>query len=303
MSDSFYSKKPEWADITPVPQDDGPNPLVPIAYSSDYKDAMDYFRAVSKNDERSPRVLELIAAIIEMNPAHYTVWQYRQKVLFTLGSDLNKELEYIDSIAENQSKNYQIWHHRQVVVEKLGNGDKELEFINEILEGDSKNYHAWSYRQWVVAHFDKWDEELSFTDDMLVFDIRNNSAWNYRHFVLSNRPRKVTLEELEDEIEFSKKKIALAPNNPSSWAYLSSILEKAKKQLAEMKGFLESLREKEITSPHLWSMYIDMYEQNAVRDKKPIDPEAIEMCDRLANTFDAIRQNYWNYKKSKLMLL
>ncbi|KAI9010419.1 hypothetical protein CLU79DRAFT_710465 [Phycomyces nitens] len=256
MADSLYSQRSEWADITPIPQDDGPNPLVPIAYSADY--------------------------IIEMNPAHYTVWQYRQQVLFSIGSNLDKELDYMDSIAESQSKNYQIWHHRQVIVDRLGNGDRELDFINNILESDSKNYHAWSYRQWVVTHFDKWDEELSFIDDMLVFDIRNNSAWNYRYFVLTNRPHKPTLKQLEDEIE---------------------ILEKAEKPLREMKEFLDSLREKEITSPHLWSMYIDMYEQNAIQDKKPIDPAAIEMCTRLADTFDTIRQTYWDYKKSKLVLL
>ena len=30
----FY-QKPEWADVVPIPQDDGPNPLVPIAYTSE----------------------------------------------------------------------------------------------------------------------------------------------------------------------------------------------------------------------------------------------------------------------------
>ncbi|CAO3589890.1 unnamed protein product [Absidia cylindrospora] len=46
-----YSQRPEWSDVAPLSQDDGPNPLVPIAYSSNYIDAMDYFRAVSKNNE------------------------------------------------------------------------------------------------------------------------------------------------------------------------------------------------------------------------------------------------------------
>lgn len=32
----FY-QKPEWADVVPIPQDDGPNPLVPIAYTRECK--------------------------------------------------------------------------------------------------------------------------------------------------------------------------------------------------------------------------------------------------------------------------
>ncbi|CAO3642131.1 unnamed protein product [Cunninghamella echinulata] len=46
-----YNERANWKDVTPIPQDDGPNPLVPIAYSSDYIDAMDYFRAISKTNE------------------------------------------------------------------------------------------------------------------------------------------------------------------------------------------------------------------------------------------------------------
>lgn len=35
---------------------------------------MDYFRAVTCTNEKSVRVLKLIEDIIDMNPAHYTVW-------------------------------------------------------------------------------------------------------------------------------------------------------------------------------------------------------------------------------------
>ena len=88
---------------------------------------MDYFRAATRTNEKSARVLSLIQDIIDMNPAHYTVWyvigtrvdltsqtqflcrNYRQQVLFALNSNLEEELNYIDEIILDQAKNYQVW--------------------------------------------------------------------------------------------------------------------------------------------------------------------------------------------------
>jgi hypothetical protein len=38
------------------------------------KDATDYFRAIVKAREKSPRVLQLTETIIRLNPAHYSAW-------------------------------------------------------------------------------------------------------------------------------------------------------------------------------------------------------------------------------------
>jgi protein farnesyltransferase/geranylgeranyltransferase type-1 subunit alpha len=72
---SYYTESEVWADIVPLPQDDGPGqPLAAISYTDEYSDAMSYLRAVMAKNEMSERVLDLTEDIIGMNPAHYTVW-------------------------------------------------------------------------------------------------------------------------------------------------------------------------------------------------------------------------------------
>jgi protein farnesyltransferase/geranylgeranyltransferase type-1 subunit alpha len=72
---SVYASNSDFADVTPIPQDDGPHPLAQIAYSDHYAEAMSYLRALmSGQGEMSVRALQLTGDIIAMNPAHYTVW-------------------------------------------------------------------------------------------------------------------------------------------------------------------------------------------------------------------------------------
>lgn len=68
-----FSRRPEWSDVRPVPQDDGPHPVVPIAYRDEFRETMDYFRAIYVADERSSRALDLTTEAIGMNPGNYTV--------------------------------------------------------------------------------------------------------------------------------------------------------------------------------------------------------------------------------------
>lgn len=80
MQEGKYTSSPSWADIQPIPLDDGSEggegviPLAVIAYKPEYLEATSYLRAVMAIDEMSERVLQLTEDVIMMNPAHYTVW-------------------------------------------------------------------------------------------------------------------------------------------------------------------------------------------------------------------------------------
>ena len=108
-----YADSPEWADVTPIPLDEGPGPgpaLANIAYSDRYSGAMSYLRAIMAANEHSERGLDLTEDIISMNPAHYTVWLYRAKIIEKLNKDVYAELIWLESISFNHLKNYQIWY-------------------------------------------------------------------------------------------------------------------------------------------------------------------------------------------------
>lgn len=81
MEEGKYSQSPTWANISPIPLNDGTSPdgegaapLAVIAYQPMYLEATSYLRAVMAVNEMSERALSLTEDVISMNPAHYTVW-------------------------------------------------------------------------------------------------------------------------------------------------------------------------------------------------------------------------------------
>ncbi|KAH7886877.1 hypothetical protein F5I97DRAFT_1936482 [Phlebopus sp. FC_14] len=319
----LFSQRSEWADVVPLEQYEGINPLAPIFYTDEYKDATNYFRGIVKAGEKSPRVLELTENIIRQNPAHYSAWQYRYKTLIALNSPLNDELRLMDELAVKYLKTYQVWHHRRLLVQQTRTPAPELVFIANCLQVDTKNYHTWSYRQWILAHFNDdslWSGELDFVESMLSNDLRNNSAWHHRFFVVFQSGVRNGDEDRDEvirrELTYVKTKISIAPNNASAWNYLRGVLDYAQISYSNLKSFVtpyavsrptqqdkstEEIVDLENPLPAPGSQLpcvaaiefmADVYESSAGEALT----KAVELWKSLAYEHDTMRKKYWEHR-------
>ncbi|KAI0250699.1 protein prenylyltransferase [Lactifluus subvellereus] len=317
----LYAERPEWSDVVPIAQYENIQPLAPIFYSPEYKDATDYFRAIVKTGEKSPRVLQLTETIIRLNPAHYSAWQYRYETLIAISAPLEPELVLTNALTKASFKTYQVWHHRRLLLIVLRDPAPELAFNEEVLKADPKNYHTWSHRQWLLAYFDQaelWAGELPFVERLLDDDVRNNSAWHHRFFVSFERGGKYgtdedTEEAVRRELYFTKERIALAPNNASAWNYLRGILNHARLPYSTQAAFakqyvvdavepgaddvldLENPPPSESAELPCAAAIEFMADVHEASGKEGI-PKAVELWRSLAHTHDTIRKRYWEFR-------
>jgi len=262
-----------------------------------------------------------------MNPAHYTVWLYRFKIVKHLGLPVPDEIKWLNEVALANLKNYQIWHHRQLLMDYYyptvsSEGPEaikelaraETKFIERMLEEDTKNYHVWSYRQYLVGKLGLWNlSELGATQNMIEDDVRNNSAWSHRFFVVFSDPEhstpdasptahdpKVPTDVIDRELRYAREKIALAPQNQSPWNYLRGVLAKGGRgfdsELEFAEQFVKNLGEdsEEVNSSHALDLLVDAYAAKGDKAK------AILCLKRLSEKWDPVREGYWNYRVREL---
>lgn len=277
-------------------------------------------------EECSVRALRLTEHVIAMNPAHYTVWLYRFKILSTLGLSVPEEMAWLNGVSLLHIKNYQIWHHRQLLLDSYYPAAatdedtikqlsrSETAFINQMLEEDSKNYHVWSYRQYLVEKLGMWDvHELASTQNWIEQDVRNNSAWSHRFFLVFSNPHQATpthptepdphvpAQIVDRELQLAQDKIRFAPQNQSPWNYLRGVLVKGSRPLSDVEDFaaqyVASLgqEDEEVTSSHALDLLADIYWKKGEADR------ALLCLRRLGEKWDPVREGYWKYRATALM--
>jgi protein farnesyltransferase/geranylgeranyltransferase type-1 subunit alpha len=297
---TLYASRADWSDVVPVEQDDGPNPACPIAYTDDFKDCMNYFRAIIRSQEMSQRVFDLTSDVISANAANYTVWYHRRKLLDALKLDVRAELNFTtDTIVENP-KNYQVWHHRRELVLRLNDPSKEMQFTAEIIQDDAKNYHAWQHRHWAITTFNMSASlgvhGMPYADRLIEDDSRNNSAWNYRFFLLSQSP--LTADTVAAEVENALGCLRLTPNNESCANYLRGIVTQhgGLGKFPSIAGALSPICAELQPAPTALSL---LMEYHLALKTEEGNTNARTLCDTLLRV-DDVRRKYWAFRREQI---
>ncbi|XGW28679.1 hypothetical protein V3C99_008457 [Haemonchus contortus] len=310
-SSPFYRDNPDWADVTPIYPSKEEDGVVRIAVTEQFRDAFAYLRAVLASGEMSSRVFMLTEDCIQLNPANYTLWQFRRELLKKLQVDLTKELKYLDDVIMQTPKNYQVWHHRRAIVEMIGASvaPDELNFTASVIEDETKNYHAWQYRQSILRNYvfvgndieKAIEAELSFSAKLIFEDARNNSAWNNRYFVLQCTNKIADPTTVDSEISLTKRFIEKMPNNESVWNYLAGLLlESGVSSRPDVVAYVEDLYERTEPpkrAPYMVSFLCDILLENIENDVNAVDncKRAKELYNELVS-LDPTRANYWKHQ-------
>lgn len=195
-----------------------------------------------------------------------------------------------------------------------GLAESEVEFLMQMFSEDSKNYHVWSYRQYLVRKLGLWGgEEIKSVEGLLRRDVRNNSAWSHRFFVVFSNPEystpdskaterdpKIPENIIDREIEFGKAATFEAPQNQSPWNYIRGVLKKGGRKLSSIECFagefvkIPDEGEEDVKSSHALDFLADCWAE--MGESKKADKALV----LLAEKYDPIRKNYWEWRQQLL---
>lgn len=282
-----------FADVVPLPVDETGPQLAAIMYTDEYRRVFGLLRALMDRAEYLARALALTAAAIDLNAAHYTAWQYRFHIVVRTQRDVLEELDWCEQVATENLKNYQIWNYRQLVLQHgLDHGvavgaHRELPLMAAVLDEDEKNYHVWLYRKWVVRTFGLFHDpaEWAFVDLMLERDVWNNLAWNHRFFLAVEGGLAIPAGRAVAEVDYIKRHMAHAPQNPLVWNYAEGVCRAASLPLstfADVAAQYGNPSSVESVAAVAWAARL-----------APVD-EANRLYTLLATEVDPVRRGYWN---------
>ncbi|GJP75554.1 hypothetical protein CLOP_g5987 [Closterium sp. NIES-67] len=256
----------EWADVEPLPQDDGPDPVVPIAYSREFDDAMSYMRAVLASGERTPRVLRLTERVISVNAASYTAWQLRRDVLSHLLSSAEPvatSAELSSTSAGGSPGNY--------LPDLSNSGEKEKVTADSgaRLEGD-----------WLVQ------DEVLYAENVTLANPKNYQVWHHRRWLADLRKDRVTRhhEQMQQQQQ-EEEEGASKPASPLQQNPLQSLADVAQEEFR----FCEEALRGDSKNYHAWC-----HRQWVAREFDTWHGE-LAFCERLLD--DDVRNNSaWNHR-------
>ncbi|KAL2492992.1 RAB geranylgeranyl transferase alpha subunit 1 [Abeliophyllum distichum] len=239
--------------------------------ASELRDLQSQFLHLHHNKIYTKEALETSAKLLEVNPEHYTGWNYRKlAVQYFLNhqsetevdskyiqSVLNEELKVVENALKKNFKSYGAWYHRKWVLNKgHSSTDKEMRLLGKFQKLDSRNFHAWNYRRFITMLKKISDEdELQYTTDMIYDNFSNYSAWHNRSVLLSHlfekRGKGHCHKEsvLEEEFEFVRNALFTDPDDQSGWFYHLWLLD----QTVKLEPFLLSS-----WPPHGSSLYLSV---------------------------------------------
>ncbi|CAH9053269.1 unnamed protein product [Cuscuta europaea] len=184
--------------------------------------------------------IEVSAKLLEVNPEHYTAWNYRKLAVEdrlhqfdnvnnaeSIKTILDEELRLVENALRRNYKSYGAWYHRKWVLSKgHSSTDRELLLLAKFQKADSRNFHAWNYRRFITSLKNILDkDELQYTTDMIEDNMSNYSAWHNRSVLLSrllNEKAKGFFPKesvLTEEFKFVRNALFTDPDDQSGWFY------------------------------------------------------------------------------------